>query len=155
MTFKEFQAMAKKFAQTMNEMTPGGLKDIYAEQLKELLAEQVAIEAQEMAVKNPAPNFSTWPPEMPERPCPWRLDEELQKYRLRVPEPCDFKGEIVRYIHETKPNWAALFSDDPPAFEPMKTGDFRRIRICENGGSYYAWSADGKTPIFPIPMEEQ
>lgn len=142
---KKFKKIVKEILEDWNAFTP--------DEIKKLFAEQVEIESQEMAVKNPAPNFSSWPPEMPERPCPWRLEEELQKYRLRVPEPAECEWEVVYYPLDIEPIWSALFSGETPGFEPMKNSKFRKILVRYGRNSFHAWSADGETPIFPIPME--
>jgi len=49
----------------------------------------------------------------------------------------------------------------PHAVEPdvftlnqNKTVRFERKRFVEPGVSYYAWTLDGVTPIFPIPVDE-
>jgi hypothetical protein len=47
---------------------------------------------------------------------------------------------------------SAWIEDREPKFEPLKTGRFQKILVRESGVTYEAWSADGKTPIFPIPL---
>ncbi len=144
MNSKDWIKQAKAFGDQMAHLSPEEAKQVFMTAAK--LAEEV------MAKKNPSPNFSSWPPEMPERECAWRKDDELQKYRLRVPEPTTFDhGDRVRYRMDVECNFAAYFSVQPEIVD-FKDGEFQKILVRENGGAYYAWSADGKTPIFPIPL---
>ncbi len=144
MNSKDWIKQAKEFAAKMNDLTPEEAKQVF------MTAAKLAEEA--MAKKNPSPNFSSWPPEMPERECSFRQSDELQKYRFRVPEPSHLPGHWCRYVIDSDYNFAKAFSGEYETMSPLKTGEFRKILVRENGGAYYAWSADGKTPIFPIPL---
>ncbi len=115
-----------------------------------MVAAKLAEEA--MAKKNPSPNFSSWPPEMPERECAWRFNDELQGYRLMVPEPTSCKVKVFKYrVKPKKGEWedGILVSEKLTHYED---GEFVKILVKENGSSYLAWSINGKTPIFPIPL---
>ena len=85
------------------------------------------------------------------RPTPWRQSDELQDDRLRAPEPT--KVEYHRYCYRRPTEGInELINLEPNCFKAPKTYFFNRLLIRERGVSYYAWSADGKTPIFPIPL---
>jgi len=112
------------------------LMDVTMAELKEAFGELHKIEEAEAAEKNPGPNFSSWPPEMPERHHKWRQSDEIQKARLDVPEPLQTEGD----------DWLI----------PAGTCDCRRLKkkmfATEDGSRFVAWTADGKTPVFPIPL---
>ena len=144
MTPKNFNKMVKDLEEKMFSHMPEEVKADFMEAAK--LAEEA------MAKKNPSPNFSSWPPEMPERECDWRKDDELQEYRLCVPEPTNCDHERFEFMLHKSENWSASFTCEPDMMQPMSTSSFTKIKVRENGGAYYAWSADGKTPIFPIPL---
>lgn len=92
----------------------------------------------------------TTPP--PELPCHWRQSHALQEARLRVPEPAHCDSEVVRYV---LPEQTPLFFwklGEPVDITPIKTSEFRKKRFRDGGACFWAWTADGKTPVFPIPL---
>lgn len=76
--------------------------------------------------------------------------DEVQKYRLRVPEPSHVDLPMCRFVIE--PEAVFLWNENPNPFYTMKIGEFVKIMVRERGIVYEAWSMDGKTPIFPIPL---
>ncbi len=105
---------------------------VHFDDLKAALMKLSEEQSKFMAQKNPQ-TFSSWPPEMPERKCSWRLSDEIQAARLLVSEPYHFKQN------------AKVKS---PSGLTLKRTAFST----EDGSEFYAWTADGNTPIFPIPL---
>ncbi len=132
MNSKDWIKQAKAFGDQMAHLSPEEAKQVF------MTAAKLAEEA--MAKKNPSPNFSSWPPEMPERECGFRKNHGIQTARLLAPEP-------------TRTNFKKLNFGKPETVKLIgRQMYFEKILVRENGGAYYAWSADGKTPIFPIPL---
>ncbi len=124
---------------------------VHFDDLKSALMKLAEEQSKFMAQKNPQ-TFSSWPPEMPERKCSWRLSDELQKYRLRIPEPSRFDGQRLRYrIDQKHPTFVP--DGTYPTTEAFKDGEFeKKMFSTEDGSTFYAWTDDGKTPVFPIPL---
>lgn len=89
---------------------------------------------------------------LPERACPWRLSDEVQTARLKVPEPAHCDCETVRYILPQPPQFSIYYTGEPVSMEPIKTSEFRKKRFRYGGACFWAWTSDGKTPVFPIPL---
>ncbi len=126
--------------------------DATMEELKAAFGELHKLEEKKMAKKNPAPNFSSWPPEMPERHHKWRQSDEVQKYRLRVPEPShvDFNRVLYRIDREF-PMHFSQFAEIPKV-EYLENESIEKKLFRMKGCSYWAWTVDGNTPVFPIPL---
>ncbi len=126
---------SKKLKKLMAKLKAGLLTSqeqlVHYDDLKAAFMELSEEQSKSMAQKNPQ-TFSSWPPEMPERKCSWRQNDLLQELRLRVPEPYDCKRNSVM------------------KFSPINLK--RRAFETEDGSTFYAWTADGRTPIFPIPL---
>lgn len=89
-----------------------------------------------------------------ELPCPWRLSDDLQKIRLTLPEPShvDFPVAYYRLPEDNKMDfqtWTESFSDMTPA--KIRTMG-AQLFVSEGGARFLAWTADGKNPLFPIPL---
>ncbi len=138
------KAQFEKFLETPHDCTP--------EELKGAFSQLMALEEEQMAKKNSKPDFSPWPPEMPERKCDWRQSDELQKYRLRVPEPSQCDHHRVRYRIDQEFPMSFSQYGDVPKMEDYTDGEFEKKLFRQKGVSFWAWTADGKTPVFPIPL---
>ena len=112
-----------------------------------------------MAQEEAAKNFKYpdgYPADGAEQICPWRKADYLQKVRLAMPEPSHAKGSEIFYLPEpTALKMADILRADADVlnYEPIKTSTLKRILVKERRRvAYWAWSEDGKTPIFPIPL---
>ncbi len=147
--------MTSKLKKLMAFLKKNGFNAVNATDatMEELKAAFGELHKLEEAKQSPAPNFSSWPPEMPERHHKWRKSDEIQKYRLRVPEPSQFAGQRVRYRIENFEHFPWIPDGCIPIETAFKDGEFeKKMFTTEDGSRFVAWTADGKTPVFPIPL---
>lgn len=92
------------------------------------------------------------PSERPEPPCPWRQSDELQEIRLRVEEPSRVEYPIVKYLLRPTVPFGFREMSEAEMMKPVETGQLEKKMFVDGGARFWAWTADGKTPIFPIPL---
>ena len=100
------------------------------------------------------------PIDLREEPCAWRKEEGVQRCRLQLPEPTHSGESVYQCMVAPPPILSYTFEAMPEAldFQPIRTMEMRKqvFRYGPNGeNKFEAWTIDGKTPIFPIPMEEK
>ena len=100
------------------------------------------------------------PIDLREEPCAWRKDDGIQRCRLKIPEPTHASEQVYRCLVAPPPILTYSFQEIPNAldFEPIQTMEMRKqvFRYGPRGeNKFEAWTIDGNTPIFPIPMEEE
>jgi len=125
--------MTSKLKKLMAFLKKNGFNSVNATDatMEELKAAFGELHKLEEAKQSAASNFSSWPPEMPERHHKWRQSDEIQAARLNAPEPYD---SPIRTLY---------ISDVTLKKKFFSTSD---------GSRFAAWTADGKTPVFPIPL---
>jgi hypothetical protein len=82
--------------------------------------------------------------------------EIVQDIRCRIPEPTWVEHPFVRFVWlESDPisffDWNNF---EPSDYSTIKTGTLERKRFVEPGVTYWAWTFDGVTPVFPVPLEK-
>lgn len=137
-------AEAQKILEAVSKGECGNLPEAVVKEAMKLLMEAVmASHEQQAAAPRPIP---------PELPCPWRHSHALQEARLKVPEPCHCEGPVVRCILQEDTPLTFWQRGEPVDMEPIKISEFKKKLFTDGGARFWAWTADGKTPIFPIPI---
>lgn len=76
-------------------------------------------------------------------------EDDIQKYRARVPEPSRFNSEIVCFRIDSEPiNFWSGFDEPVPMMSTVTTGEFRKQIFGFGGARFWAWTLDGVNPIF-------
>lgn len=100
------------------------------------------------------------PIDLREEPCAWRKEEGVQRCRIQLPEPTHTDIPVFNCMVQPPPILSYSFQEIPTALDlqPIRTMEMRKqvFRYGPNGeNKFEAWTVDGRTPIFPIPMEEE
>ena len=99
------------------------------------------------------------PIDLNETPCPWRQEEGIQRRRINMPEPAHCPEQIYHCTIAPPPilsfafEYPSILDFEPPRKLEMHKQLFKYGARGEN--QFWAWTTDGRTPIFPIPMEEE
>ena len=118
-------------------------EEVIKEAMKLLMDAVISSHEQQAAAPRPSP---------PEWVCPWRQSDELQEIRLRVPEPSSVEYPVVKFMLRPQAPCGFLEMSEAEMMKPIETGQFEKKRFVDGGACFWAWTADGKTPIFPIPL---
>ncbi len=70
----------------------------------------------------------------------------LRFVRRHVPEPTRIEADSIPFIWPDDYGWASAFSCEEIT---IPSNELRRILFIEGRTKYWAWSYDGKTPLFP------
>lgn len=76
------------------------------------------------------------------------IQAHLRFVRRHIPEPTRCETPVIRFVWPQKLDLS--LDNASPKYEPMSTGELHRRRFSLNGNStFWAWTFDGKTPLFP------
>ena len=99
------------------------------------------------------------PIDLREEPCAWRQEDGLQRCRLEMEEPVRCPHQLYECMLPSPPLLSYAFENPTPFdFQPPRRVQLRK-QLFNYGprgeNQFWAWTEDGKKPIFPIPMEEE
>jgi hypothetical protein len=79
-----------------------------------------------------------------------KLTPEIMRARLRMPEPTRVRHPVYEVLGDPEPYCVS----DVNSFQLNTNPRFRFSKqlFREDGAVYWAWTLDGVTPVFPIPM---
>jgi hypothetical protein len=84
-----------------------------------------------------------------------KLTPEIMRARLLIPEPTRADHPVYEVFGDPV-DYPTYCPTEQDVFHLETSNRFRFSRqlFKEPGATYWAWTLDGLTPVFPIPMEE-
>jgi hypothetical protein len=92
--------------------------------------------------------------------CAWRKEDGIQRCRINIPEPTHTGLGVYLCMVAPPPILSYAFQETPTPldFQPIRQLEMRK-QVFSYGprgeNQFWGWTVDGRTPIFPIPMEEE